>query len=1183
MATTSEMERLTNEGDAHMQQRLQLFNHAVPEQFFDLNNDPDGLHNLIGKTEYQNTIRKHQDEMVRLMRISDDPMLEVYENRHEASKVTTYLDRLDAESKARKTKPEVYKRGHAPKPPRARKTRTKAAKQKPVDGPNIVLIYADDMGWGDVGYHGVEDILTPNIDKLAAGGVHFSQGYVSASVCGPSRCGLMTGVYQQRMGCGENPNTNGFPQAPKFPFAGLPRSQPLLSEMLKSSGYRCGMVGKWHLGLHETMRPNARGFDYYYGFLNGAHDYEKALPVFGKNKGLWPLFRNNELQPEYGGYLTDTFSDEAVDFIGRSKEQPFFLYVAYNAVHHPWQVPEEYLERTQELSDIEDRRFFAGMVLAMDDGVGRIMEALEEAGVGDDTLVLFISDNGTPRGQGLEHAPKDMQKERGGCTMSSAGPFRGFKGDTFEGGIRMPFVMHWPGKIEPGTRYDHPVVNLDVAPTILAQLGVEQTFRGLPFDGVDLMPYLNGAKGDERPHDLLYWRRDDDYAIRKGDWKLAWNDTSCPPDSDAMLFNLADDPGEHRDLSIEHADIKRQLQDEFDAWDCRLPPSQCWGGPKNRKPNPDGVAELPKRASEDHLQVLSAADAVLHGQVFRKGPEVISHWREPSEWIEWTFTARTAGLHRVILEYAAPHPSNIVVEVAERQLTSVLPTRQNWGDTGEWLMGQVDLEAGREYQLSVKAGQPWQAVNVRRVLLEPLQSTTRSEPDDRPNIVLIMADDLGAECIGAYGCQAYKTPVLDGLAAQGIRFENCHSQPLCTPSRVKIMTGRYAFRNYIGFGLFDLQEVTFGKVLQEAGYRTCMTGKWQLGGDYTSPFAMGFDEYCLQNAIVPAEPFDRSSRGRERYWGYPPIVANGRLYESKQQYGPDMMSEYAVDFIKRQESNGGPFFLYYPMILPHSPFPPSPLSSDGDKSGVPVSELKYFKDMIEYVDVLVGRVVQALEETGQRENTVVMFTGDNGTTYPVKVTAPAPEGHPKVVGINGARHASQLPPGVEPSVREGLWEGPLTRTNHGDIPGGKDLMSERGTHVPLIVDWPRHRSTYKQFGNRCEDLIDFSDFFVTVADLAEANTPRDRVVDGVSFAPRLRNGQASTREYIFCHYWGFGRKKEEARESVRDARWKLYDDGSFYDLSVDIEERAPLENLDAEAAQARLRLQKAFEEVRSIR
>jgi len=455
---------------------------------------------------------------------------------------------------------------------------------------------------------------------------------------------------------------------------------------------------------------------------------------------------------------------------------------------------------------------------------------------------------------------------------------------------------------------------------------------------------------------------------------------------------------------------------------------------------------------------------------------------------------------------------------------------------------------------------------------------------DRPNIILIMADDMGHECLGCYGCLDYKTPHLDMLAAEGIKFTRCYSQPLCTPSRVKIMTGRYNFRNYERFGLLPATEITFGRLLQEAGYSTCMVGKWQLGGDHNSPNEFGFDEYCLQNGIRPAENFDRSTRGRERYWGYPAIVANGELYESKYTYGPDMLNEYAVEFIKKDKER--PFFLYYPLLLTHDPFTPTPNSKDGDKSGKRVSEVRYFKDMVEYTDHLVGNIVNALEESGQRENTIIMFTGDNVTTYPVWVTAPC-EDMTRVVGIKDRMDKEIRKAGEKTPVtdEERKWrEGPITRTDHGDIPGGKDLMTDAGTHVPLIIDWPKHRNDYNKIGNICDDLIDFSDFFTTLIDLSGGELPMNRIVDGISFANRLKGEGGSLREYIFCHYWGFGRDPELAREAIYDARWKLYNNGDFFDLLNDIEESNPLieSEMSIEAKFAFNRLSNAYKELRCM-
>ncbi len=449
--------------------------------------------------------------------------------------------------------------------------------------PNVVLIMADDMGWGDVGYHGYKDVLTPNIDRIAKEGVQFSQGYVSASVCGPSRAGLLTGVYQQRMGAGENASATGFPD--KMPertrLSGLPTSQSTIAEILRPQGYRCGMIGKWHLGVEEPLRPNARGFNFFWGFLNGSHEYTAWEPKFAKKKGKWPIFRNNEMLPAQENiYLTDLFSDRAVGFIKHNTEKPFFLYLAYNAVHHPWQVPDNYLKRTKHLSDNKERNFFAGMILAMDDGIGRILKTLDEAGIANDTIVIFLSDNGSPRGQGLKPQKKDTSLVRGGTPMSNPGPHRGFKGDTYEGGTKVPFTIRWPGKIKAGSKYELPVSALDLAPTLAARMGIKAPIKGHPFDGVDLLPFLNGEKGDARPHEVLYWRRDNDYAVREGDWKLTWNDTSGT--MSIKLFNLANDPGEHHDVAQNYSKIAQDLQDKFDTWDHAMPNSKPWGGPGNR-------------------------------------------------------------------------------------------------------------------------------------------------------------------------------------------------------------------------------------------------------------------------------------------------------------------------------------------------------------------------------------------------------------------------------------------------------------------------------------------------------------------------------------------------------------------------------------------------------------------------
>jgi len=433
--------------------------------------------------------------------------------------------------------------------------------------PNIVLIYADDMGWGDVGFHGFKDIATPNIDALAASGVQFSQGYVSGSICMPSRAGVLTGVYQQRFGMDTNCG-----------LGGIPTSQPTIFEMLKKQGYQTASIGKWGVaGEGKQYRPNRRGVDFFYGSIWGSHDYfNSSTDPDDLKKWDAPIMRNTTIEPnikDSDSYLTDMLTKETVSFIERADDdKPFFIYLAHYAVHAPWQVPQSYIDRVQHLKTNDERKVFAAMTLAMDDGIGAVMDALKKKGVEKDTLVFFISDNGTPNIQGIP----ETFKHRGETTMSNPGPFRGFKADVYEGGTHVPFVACWPGVLPAGKKYEHPVINLDVVPTVMSLAGVSKPYKGLDFDGVDLLPYLTGKKSaNEKPHDVMYWRRQENYAIRKGDWKLCFNPISGAKSSRTIqLFNLADDPGEWKDLVKEKPEIAQQLQDTFDAWDSRLVPSQ---------------------------------------------------------------------------------------------------------------------------------------------------------------------------------------------------------------------------------------------------------------------------------------------------------------------------------------------------------------------------------------------------------------------------------------------------------------------------------------------------------------------------------------------------------------------------------------------------------------------------------
>ena len=427
-----------------------------------------------------------------------------------------------------------------------------------------------------------------------------------------------------------------------------------------------------------------------------------------------------------------------------------------------------------------------------------------------------------------------------------------------------------------------------------------------------------------------------------------------------------------------------------------------------------------------------------------------------------------------------------------------------------------------------------------------------AQEHNRPNILLIMADDLGFECINSYGGTSYETPFLSKLAASGMQFENCHAQPICTPSRVKLMTGRSNKKNHVRFGYLQLNEKTFSQVLKKEGYATMVAGKWQLNGaedkldgyqDLSRPNHFGFDEFILWQLSTSG----RDSTGLDKRYVNPRININGEVYEdNKGKYSTDMMVDYINDFMERKKNQ--PFLVYYPMILTHCPFDPTPHSDDWDPTDMGSKSYKgnakYFGDMVSYMDFSIGRIVKKLDQLGLRENTIILFTGDNGTDTPV-----------------------------------------VSMMDNTPVVGGKGSTTDNGTHVPLIVNW----KGVIQSNSKSEAMIDLSDFFPTLCDLVGIKQDSSFDLDGVSFYPQLIGKEGPTRKWI--HSWynrdGGSNPLSTTSEWVRNDTYKLYVGNKFYNIKKDPMEKKDIQLNDLTPLEKNIRKEfievlKSYNDLRNI-
>ncbi|MDW7692450.1 sulfatase-like hydrolase/transferase [Flammeovirgaceae bacterium SG7u.111] len=469
---------------------------------------------------------------------------------------------------------------------------------KAQDRPNMIVIIADDLGYNDVGFNGSKEIQTPNLDRLADNGVVFTNGYVTHPYCGPSRAGLITGRYQARFGLEIN-LTNSFFDT----HSGLPLTETTFAKRLQKSGYHTGIIGKWHLGGSHPYHPNNRGFDYFYGFLSGGHTYwpenvttthplylDNGKPHYSANEGgYWPLMRNNNAA-EFDEYLTTALSRDAAKFV-KSSDKPFCLYLAYNAPHAPLEAPKELIDKYSNI-DHKQRRIYAAMVDAMDQGIGMVVQALEESGKLDNTLIFFISDNGGIVDKSRKESDPRGEKNDWGDNF----PYRGGKGSMLEGGHNVPFIAHWPKGLTSGKTYSLPVSALDIAATFVALGNGDNS--GPELEGVNLIPYVVGEKRGV-PHKAIYWRMKDgvNWAIRTPEAKylLPRKEHGGAP----MLFDMNKDPYESKNIINERPELRKKLAMMWNEWNAQNQPNKYLQAGEYQKERLKFYEEQRKRLDEE--------------------------------------------------------------------------------------------------------------------------------------------------------------------------------------------------------------------------------------------------------------------------------------------------------------------------------------------------------------------------------------------------------------------------------------------------------------------------------------------------------------------------------------------------------------------------------------------------------
>ena len=985
---------------------------------------------------------------------------------------------------------------------------------QPTEPPNVIVITVDGLGHADLGHNGGTDVATPNMDALASDGVVFANGYTVQPTSSASRAGLLSGRHPARYGLEEN-----LAFSLSDSVQAMPHSVRMIQEDLQAAGYDTALVGKWHLGAAAGKRePRKRGFSYFFGFPGEGHDYWRTDAAALADQHLVPLVANR-LRVGLDDYLTDVLTDKAIEFVERERDGSFFLQLAYSAPQAPLQAPEELLAKYAGEAD-EARRNYLAMVDALDGNIGRLLKGLDDAGLRDDTLIFLVGD-------------------RGASAAADGGGLRGDGAGFDERDIRIPFLASWPSRWPSDVRYEPMVSSLDIAATILSMAGVARAVTAPALDGVDLDRHVRGEV-TEAPHEALFWRRSTTggFAVRAGGMKLVRNHR----DDVTALFDLTADPGETVDLARDNADVWNALAARWTAWNA----GNSMG---NLYPDAETYDAARSHFFADYAaaRLQAAEDAA-----FRIGS--FAQQEVPAAGEESGATSSAEAAFAVSFSATAigeDETATLTVETTEGGTTESdrvvgLAVFGTASANDYRLLGTDGQPLALPYRVTVPAGSTAASATLKAlpddddeafetVLVEarldgrslgvaalvigaaeeadlPTQGTPLAAPAEPPNVIVIMADDLGYGDLGVTGAADIDTPSIDRLAAEGIFFPSGYSaHAVCSASRAALLTGRHGarfrFEGNVFHSPFDTHyglataETTLAQRLGGAGYGTGVVGKWHLGS--AEPFLPrnhGFDE------------FFGFLRGDHDYWrtrGGPdgmaaPLIDDEATHDLDGEYLTDVLTAKAIEFVKERASE--PFLLYLAYNAPHAPLQ-APETALQKYAHVVDERRRQYLAMVDVLDANVGRLLDALEASGLRDDSLIFFIGDNG----------------------GATEAG---------------------ADNGVLSGSKGSLWEGGIRVPFVASWP---ARWPQ-GVRFDPMVSSLDIAATALAMTGVSAATGPTLDGENLDPFVRGERVDAPHEALFWRWG----KDYA---VRSGDMKLVGSGSsarLYDLGGDPEETTDL-------------------------